>query len=365
MSLSIGIVGLPNVGKSTIFNALTKSKVEAANYPFCTIDPHTGCIKVPDTRVDKLAEMSKSEKLIHAMIEFVDIAGLVKGAHQGEGLGNKFLTNIRETNAIVHVLRQFESSDITHVENRVDPKDDLAIINLELLYADQAAVDSAIANNAKKIKSPTADKDLKLMFDVLQKCKEALDKEILLKNVSFEADELKSIKSFGFLTLKPALYVLNVTEEDIKKSKEELLKAFDLDLPIDSVIPICAKLEEELSDLSEVEVKEYLSDAGIEYTGLEQLIRAGYQTLGLITFLTTGEQETRAWTIKEGSKAPEAAGEIHTDFEKNFIMAEVIEWDKLIAEGGWSQARDKGLVRQEGKEYIVKDGDTIIFKTGA
>ena len=365
MSLSIGIVGLPNVGKSTIFNALTKSKVEAANYPFCTIDPHTGCIKVPDIRVDKLSEMSKTEKKIHAMVEFVDIAGLVKGAHQGEGLGNKFLSNIRETNAIVHVLRQFESSDITHVENRVNPKDDLDIINLELLYADQEAVNNAIANNEKKVKAQNVDKDIKKLFDVLQKCKEALDKEILLKDIELDQDELKSIKSYGFLTLKPALYVLNVTEEDLKKTKDELLRQFDLSLPQESVIPICAKLEEELSDLSDEDVREYLNDAGIEYTGLEQLIRAGYHILGLITFLTTGEKETRAWTIKEGSTAPQAAGEIHTDFEKSFIRAEVVEWDKLLECGSWAAAREKGLVRLEGKDYIMKDGDTVIFKTGA
>lgn len=365
MSLSIGIVGLPNVGKSTIFNALTKSKVEAANYPFCTINPHTGVIKVPDNRISKLSMLSGSEKIVPAIIEFVDIAGLVRGASKGEGLGNKFLSNIRECSAIVHILRYFSSSDIIHVENRVNPKDDLDIINTELLIADQEIATNSLANIQKKSKQNPNDKIAKLLAEVLVKCKEALDAGILLKDISLSEDDRFLIKSYGFLTLKPAMYVINVSESDLKLPKQEILKNAGLEINHDHVTIICAKLESELIDMTEDEVREYLLSVGAQETGLEKIAIAGYKLLNLISFLTTGEKETRAWTIKEGTKAPQAAGVIHTDFEKNFIRAEVIQWDTLIKAGDWTSAREKGLVRQEGKDYVMKDGDVVIFKVGA
>jgi hypothetical protein len=354
MSLSIGIVGLPNVGKSTIFNALTQQKVDAANYPFCTINPNVGCVKVPDQRLDKLAEMSKSEKIIYSTIEFIDIAGLVRGAHKGEGLGNKFLTNIRECNAICHILRHFTNENIVHVENRISAKDDLDIINLELMMADLDQVNA-------KLKAIKSDNSFKELFSLLEKIKLALDNNTLIKDLDLTPEELILIREYNFLSAKPCMYVFNIAEADLSKSKEQILKEADLKLDPDQVILVCGKMEEELTQLSEAEALDYLKNFNVEQTGLQKMIIAGYKLVNYISMLTTGPKETRSWQILKGSKAPQAAGKIHTDFEKGFARVEVIEWQKLLDCGGWSQARDKGLIRMEGKEYEVKDGDVVIF----
>ena len=354
MSLSIGIVGLPNVGKSTIFNSLTRQKVDAANYPFCTIEPNVGCVKVPDDRLDKLAKMSKSEKIIYSTIEFIDIAGLVRGAHKGEGLGNKFLTNIREADAICHILRHFINPNIIHVENKIDPKDDLEIINLELIMADLQQINKKIDT----IKSDPKEKDL---FDLLAKLAKALENSQLIINIDLTVEEKTLIKEYNFLTAKPCLYIFNIAEEDINKSNQEILKECNLDLDPNKVILVCGKMEEELNQLSAEEVKDYLNNFQIKQTGLEKMIIAGYKLLNLISMLTTGEKETRSWTITQGYKAPQAAGKIHTDFEKGFVRVEVINWQDLLNCGGWTPAKEKGLVRMEGKDYIMKDGDTVIF----
>jgi hypothetical protein len=353
MSLSIGIVGLPNVGKSTIFNSLTRQKVDSANYPFCTINPNVGCVKVPDSRLDQLSIMSKSEKTIYSTIEFIDIAGLVRGAHKGEGLGNQFLTNIRETNAICHILRHFINPNIIHVENRINAKDDLDIINIELIMADLQQVN-------KKLES-RKDTDLTELKPLLQKVKKSLDENILMKDQSLTDDELLLLKQYNFLTLKPCLYVFNVAESDISKTPEQILKDANLNLDPKKVIIVCGKMEEELSQLPENEVKEYLQNLNMAQTGLEKMIIAGYKLLNLISMLTTGLDETRAWELKNGSKAPQAAGKIHTDFEKGFARVEVINWNTLLDCGSWTNAKDRGLIRIEGKEYIMKDGDTVVF----
>jgi ribosome-binding ATPase len=354
MSLSIGIVGLPNVGKSTIFNALTQQKVDAANYPFCTINPNVGCVKVPDDRLDKLSEMSKSEKTIYSTIEFIDIAGLIRGASKGEGLGNKFLSNIREANAICHILRHFVNDNITHVENRISAKDDLDIINMELMLADLDQVNAKL----KAIKSDNAFKDL---FQLLGKIKISLDNNILIKDINLTPEEFALIREYNFLSAKPCMYVFNIAESDLSKSKEQILNEAELKLDPEQVILVCGKMEEELTQLSEAEALDYLKNFNVEQTGLQKMIIAGYKLVNYISMLTTGPKETRSWQIIKGSKAPQAAGKIHTDFEKGFARVEVIEWQKLLDCGGWAQARDKGLIRMEGKEYEVKDGDVVIF----
>ncbi|MCX6740174.1 MAG: redox-regulated ATPase YchF [Candidatus Parcubacteria bacterium] len=354
MSLSIGIVGLPNVGKSTIFNALTRQKVDAANYPFCTINPNVGCVKVPDQRLDKLAEMSKSEKIIHSTIEFIDIAGLVRGAHKGEGLGNKFLTNIRECNAICHILRHFVNENITHVENRISAKDDLEIINMELMMADLDQVNAKL----KAIKSDNAYKEL---FQLLERIKTALDNSTLIKDLELTPEELILIREYNFLSAKPCMYVFNIAENDLNKTKEQILTEAGLKLDQDKVILVCGKMEEELTQLSEQEALDYLKNFNVEQTGLQKMIIAGYKLVNYISMLTTGPKETRSWQIINGFKAPQAAGKIHTDFEKGFARVEVIYWNDLLMVGGWNQAKEKGLVRMEGKDYIVKDGDVVVF----
>jgi len=353
MSLSIGIVGLPNVGKSTIFNALTRQKVDSSNYPFCTIEPNVGCVKVPDDRLDKLAKLSNSAKIIYSTIEFIDIAGLVRGAHKGEGLGNKFLANIRDCDAICHILRHFKKGEIIHVEGKIDPKSDLETVNLELIMADLEQI-------SKRLDS-RKDKELTDFKPLLHKIKQNLEKDILVKDQRLTDEEKILIKQFNFLTAKPCLYVINVSEQDLLKTPQDILNESGLDLDQTRVILVCGKMEEELNELNEVEAKDYLKNLNIEKTGLEKMIVAGYQLLDLISMLTTGQDETRAWTIRRGTRAPQAAGKIHTDFEKGFVRVEVIYWTDLLKLGGWPQAKVKGLVHMEGKEYEIKDGDVVIF----
>ena len=354
MSLSIGIVGLPNVGKSTIFNALTRQKVDAQNYPFCTIEPNIGCVKVPDERVDKLSSMSKSEKTIYSTIEFIDIAGLVRGAHKGEGLGNQFLSNIRQCNVICHILRHFIDPNVLHVEHKIDPKSDLDTINLELAMADLAQIQ-------KKLDTTKNDPNFKELNLLLKKLQENLNNNILIKDINLTDEEKNFIKEYSFLTAKPCLYILNIAESDINKTTKEILNQINLDLDPAKVILVCGKMEAELNELNEDEIKEYFYNFKISQTGLEKMIFAGYRLLDLIAMLTTGLKETRSWTITKGTKAPQAAGKIHTDFEKGFVRVEVINWQDLLNIGSWTKAKEKGLIRMEGKEYEIKDGDTVIF----
>lgn len=358
MSLKIGIVGLPNVGKSTLFNALTKQAAASANFPFTTVDPNIGVVTVPDERLTKLAEMSKSEKIVSTTIEFVDIAGLVKGAHQGEGLGNQFLSHIREVDAIAQVVRFFPDPNVIHVGGNVDPENDAEVINMELALADLKTTES-MQEKAKKDAKSGKSEDL-ARLEAVKKLNEALANGIPARSVKFTDQETEAIKDVKLLTQKPIMYIANLDENQIKEKEKvvaELAKKFS------PVVPLSIKIEQELSELSPEEQKVFLSEYGLEKSGMETLIKAGYELLGLITFLTTGVQESRAWTIRKGSKAPQAAGEIHSDFEKAFIYAETIPWQKLLEAGSWAAAKEKGWVKNEGKEYIVQDGDTIIFKT--
>ena len=350
MSLSIGIVGLPNVGKSSLFNILTKKGVEAANYPFCTIDPNVGVVKVPDSRLNALAEVSKPEKIINTTIEFVDIAGLVAGAHKGEGLGNKFLANIRECDAICEVVRDFKDGNIIHVSGKVDPKGDRETINMELIFADLATVEKRLDKVRREARS--GGKELKIELVILERIFKALSEGLAVRELVFTDEELLVIKSLSLLTIKPIIYLLNV---------DETHDGSDFFGVSDPVIKVNVKTEEEIAALPEEEQAEYIKELGLEESGLDKLIRISYQTLGLDTFFTTGKDETRAWTIKRGSKAPEAAGEIHTDFIKGFVRAEVIAWDKFVECGSEARAKELGLMRIEGKEYVVKDGDVCNF----
>jgi len=352
--MQVGIVGLPNVGKSTLFKALTKKQVDTANYPFCTIDPNVGVVAVPDERLEKLSAVSHSEKIIPATIEFVDIAGLVKNAHKGEGLGNQFLANIREVDAIVEVIRDFQDKNVIHVEGSVNPERDKDIIHLELIMADLATVEKRIRSAEHEIKS--GDKNALKLFGTLKIIKKTLEQGRLANEIGLTDEEKKSVKELGLLTLKPIIYVKNI-DDALQSNTPDTLSPNTSD-----IISINAKLEAELADLPETELKEYLKELNITVTGLDKLITASYNILGLITFLTSGPKETRAWTIKRGAKAPEAAAVIHTDFEKGFIRAEVCNWQDFIKYDGDLGVKEKGLMRLEGKDYTIQDGDTIYFR---
>ena len=358
--LSCGIVGLPNVGKSTLFNALTKKAAQAANYPFCTIDPNTGIVDVPDPRLAVLSKISKSHKLVPATITFVDIAGLVKGASEGEGLGNQFLTNIRETDAIVHVVRCFQNDDIIHVAGKVDPIADIEVINLELVLSDLQMATNCADRLEKQMKSK---KELVPVVATLRKAIHHLNESKPLRTLALTEEEKEHIRIYPFLTDKKVLYACNVSEEDLPSMENPFVEQVRTYATKEgnTVVPICAKLEEEVAQLSDAEALEFLQALGLEETGLNRLIKAAYEILGLISYLTTGEIETRAWTIRRGTKAPEAAGKIHTDIQKGFIRAEVIAYEDMVACKGKAGARDAGKLRAEGKDYVVQDGDVIEF----
>lgn len=360
--MKIGIVGLPNVGKSTMFNAITNAGAECANYPFCTIEPNVGVVPVPDERLDALTKMYNPVKTTHAVIEFVDIAGLVKGASKGEGLGNKFLSHIREVDSIVEVVRCFEDPNIVHVDGSIDPLRDIETINLELIFADIETVDKRLDRARKQLK---ADKKVQVEIDLFEKIKKTLEEGKSARTLELNDDEKELLKDTYLLTLKPILYIANVSEDGLENAENNpyVLKVKEYAKNENaSVIPLCVKIEEELSGLEPDDKKEMLEALGLAESGLDKVIKASYDLLGLMSFLTAGEPEVRAWTIKKGTKAPAAAGKIHSDIERGFIRAEVVSYDDLMREGSMNAVREKGLLRSEGKEYIMQDGDIVLFR---
>lgn len=360
--MKLGIVGLPNVGKSTLFNAITKAGAEAANYPFCTIDPNVGLVNVPDERLEVLHKLGNTKKIVPAVIEFYDIAGLVKGASKGEGLGNKFLSNIRETDAIVHVLRAFDDPNIVHVDGAVDPIRDIETIDTELILSDMAQMDN-IYNKLEK--QARADRSLQKNLDILKRVKDYLDEGKNIRELEFNDDEKALINQYQFLTAKPLIYVANVSYDDLIAGGNkyvDAIKEYAKDHN-EEVIEVSVKIEEEISQLDDDEKKEFLQEMGLKESGLDKLVKASYKTLGLMSFITTGEIETRAWTIKRGTRAQDAAGKIHTDIARGFIKAEVISYDVLVELGGsMAKAREEGKIRLEGKDYIMQEGDVVLFR---
>ena len=359
--LKVGIVGLPNVGKSTLFNALTSAKnAQSANYPFCTIEPNVGVVSVPDERLYKLKELVHTDTVIPTAIEFVDIAGLVKGASKGEGLGNQFLHNIREVDAIVQVVRCFDDVNTIHVNGKVDPIDDIETINMELALADLATLENISKRIAKQVKGQ--DKEALIQDSVIKKCMPYLEKGKFIDSSDFTPDEKRALHFCHLLMAKPVIYCANVSEMDLKEGNEYTKKVQEFAGSDAQVVLICANLEEELVDFGEEEAKKYLSELGIENSGIERMIKSAYDILNLRTYITAGEKEVRAWTITKGTKAPAAAGVIHSDFEKGFIKAEVVSYDDFVEAGSWANAREKGTARLEGKDYVVQDGDVMLFR---